>query len=62
MNDKTLKTVKEFEGSIYWPHEITPMLQAGWHYIGYRLKREVKENGSFEEEFIHLLGHESENP
>ena len=62
MNDKAFRTIKEFEGSVYWLHDITKRLEEGWHYIGHRIKRDVQQDGSFEEEFIHLMGHESDNP
>lgn len=62
MNTKTFATIKELEINPYIANHLNSHLEQGWHYIGYKLKREVQSDGSFEEEFIHLLGHESKNP
>ncbi|EDY84702.1 hypothetical protein VDG1235_4335 [Verrucomicrobiia bacterium DG1235] len=66
LNDimKNYLTIKEFESSIYADWEITKKIQEdGWKFISTRIIRpKPRPDGSFEEELIYVLGHESSNP
>jgi hypothetical protein len=55
MDTSKLKTIREFEGSVYYPHDISNRLQEGWIYLGSRLVREVGSKGEFEEIIIYIL-------
>jgi hypothetical protein len=63
MDINKIKTIKAFESEIYSETDISKKLSAGWILLEIRKVHAAPYgDGSFREELIYTLGHESENP